>query len=757
MPQRLRFLTAALALVFLAVHAWLLPRSLEDIDTINLALGVEHFDVLQHRPHPPGYPVFIALGKISTAALGAIAPGWNRTERAAVGLAIWGVIAGALSAWVFVGFWSALRWPSLSAWFGAMLAIVSPIFWFTSARPLTDVTALVAAVAVQCVVLRAWRGGPSGGDYQSRWLVAAAVCAGLLIGLRTQTMWLTGPLLAWSTVLRILRRDWSTAAAVSAASIAGVLAWAVPLVWITGGLDAYVSALAFQGQDDFRGVSMLATSPDLGVLRTRLVSTFILPWRVVWLGELVVSLAAVGVIGLLRHDRRALVILLVAFLPYVTFHLLFQDVDTVRYALPVVVPIAGLAARALWMLPMRVAIGCSAVVATASLVVAHGALRQYNKDVPPTFLAFHDAEVKVGEATDQPLVLAQDGMRRVADWFRPEWPTLPVLLPHDRTWLRIVEHFRTGASDRAWFMTDRRRAGALLFDHRSRTVVKEYLRDPAVRQFIGQTRQDEVRWWEIVEPGWMLGQGWALSPDAGAVTFADGREPHQVPAQGYLRRSAVAHRLMIGGRYLAGPGDGVLVLEIDGRPLGRWPVLEREPWFLHWADVPPDRLIGPGAYAAMTVRVEPTDGASSRPRIELAQFDFAPSDVVVAGLSTGWYEAEANPDTGQSWRWSSDSSAIDVRAGEAGARLFLAGESTLRYFTRPSLVAVKVNGALVKQFEAGGDFSETVELPATVLSASPAIVTIETDQIFVPAERGESADRRRLGLRLSRADVRPLR
>ena len=45
------------------------PPALDDIDAVNFTLGVRDFDVAQHQPHPPGYPVFIALGKLSTPVL----------------------------------------------------------------------------------------------------------------------------------------------------------------------------------------------------------------------------------------------------------------------------------------------------------------------------------------------------------------------------------------------------------------------------------------------------------------------------------------------------------------------------------------------------------------------------------------------------------------------------------------------------------------------------------------------------------------
>ena len=58
---------AGLALIFALAHVPFLAPSLEDIDSVNFALGVRDFDVAAHRPHPPGYPVYIFLGKIATA------------------------------------------------------------------------------------------------------------------------------------------------------------------------------------------------------------------------------------------------------------------------------------------------------------------------------------------------------------------------------------------------------------------------------------------------------------------------------------------------------------------------------------------------------------------------------------------------------------------------------------------------------------------------------------------------------------------
>ena len=44
---------ALLVLIFLAAHLALLPRTLEDLDSINFALGVRQFDVARHQPTLP--------------------------------------------------------------------------------------------------------------------------------------------------------------------------------------------------------------------------------------------------------------------------------------------------------------------------------------------------------------------------------------------------------------------------------------------------------------------------------------------------------------------------------------------------------------------------------------------------------------------------------------------------------------------------------------------------------------------------------
>src|ERR1700686_2029426 len=110
-PRRLHFafriehVAVALALVFLAAHLPFLPASVEDLDSINFALGLRHFDVARHQPHPPGYPIYIAIGKVVRAVV--------PTEVKA--LSIVSGVAGALGVLALFALFSAIDpgWPRL--------------------------------------------------------------------------------------------------------------------------------------------------------------------------------------------------------------------------------------------------------------------------------------------------------------------------------------------------------------------------------------------------------------------------------------------------------------------------------------------------------------------------------------------------------------------------------------------------------------------------------------------------------------------
>ena len=86
------------------------------------------------------------------------------------------------------------------------------------------------------------------------------VLSAIAIGMRSQAIWLTLPLL----LLVLLQRAGRGAAGALLGSVMtfsiGVLLWLVPLLFASGGLRAYRAALTAQGGEDFSGGRVIAAA-----------------------------------------------------------------------------------------------------------------------------------------------------------------------------------------------------------------------------------------------------------------------------------------------------------------------------------------------------------------------------------------------------------------------------------------------------------------------------------------------------------------
>ena len=760
MAPRLKLLIAAGALVFVVAHVHALPESLGDFDSINFALGVEAFDVARHQPHPPGYPVFIALARVSTAVVRTVRPDWDRDHVAAAGLALLSAAAGTAGMLFLVLFWRAAGFTEAQATAAAFVAAVSPLYWLTASRPLSDMVGLASTMAVIAWLATVWTRWDPASRVPKAWFWAAAA-AGLIVGVRTQSFWQTMPVLAVMEIDLLRRGRRREAGLLIVAAAVGCLCWFVPLVVTSGGLDAYLVALGSQGSDDFRGVEMLATSPSSRLLGQALERTFVEPWLEPVLAWVVLGLATLGVVRLVRQRSGAVRLVLLAFVPYLVFHLLFQETETVRYALPLVVPVAGLAVAGLASARPRATAAAVMVIVAASIVIAEPPLDRFAHEGVPVFRAFGDMRARLPTEAVEPTIAVHHQVwwvaRRAFDWYRPVWDVGPQPFPGDREWISLVEAWRSGSTRPVWFLADQTRHDLAAFDPRTTTLVHRYDADPALRQLAGGRRLDSLDWWTIAPPAWMLGRGWALNPELSGMTAEDDVEPHRRPADAYLRRQSGLGRLLIGGRYLQGaeaPAARVTVT-IDERPLEEWTVDAQTAWFARWIDVP-DLSGGDGAYATLRVGVTSVDPAWSVPEsglVALEQFDAAPAGSLMFAYADDWHEREADPRTGLVWRWSSEASTLEVRDWGGDLTLTISGESPLRYFDAAPTVTVRAGDQELARLVLSDDFTETIRVPAGALVAAGGRLRLETDRTFAPAEREESADRRRLGLRLFRLEL----
>ena len=748
-----------LAAFFLAVHLPYLPKSLEDLDSINFALGLRQFDVAQHQPHPPGYPVYVVVASIVRGIV--------RDEARALGLV--SVVAGTLGVLAIGAFFLRLeRLHGSSAFVPATaLAMTAPLYYFTAVRPLSDMAGLAAAVAIQTLTIGA-------STIQS--LSVAAFCAGLATGIRSQVFWLTAPLIAamsWRVGARGSRLAVTRASATSpqpsapavsavraaglkslapaAFFIAGVLVWAIPLVVVTGGPAAYWHALFDQGTEDLGNIQMLWTRHGVRDVADALYYAFIAPWAVWPVASIVLVCAALGMAWLWRRARLALLTIAVAFGPYLVFDILFQETFTSRYALPLVVPLAYLAAAGLRWAPREAAWLLALPIIMYSTYVGGTSIAAYAQQKAPAFRLLDDMK-RAAESTGQRPVLAPDrrqslDLRRPIRWMDAAMPPIVRQLPAppQHEWLQAVDYWNSGRIDPVWFLVDPRRSAINLVQHPSPFAYRWPLPYPVLMSGV---RPNDVDWYAVDRPEWYVGEGWALTPEAAGVADADHRGPSRSPISAWIRRDLPGGVLMVGGRSFDATSRPKLTVELGGdeRPVTSFfsETLSPGP-FLRLLALPSDVDFGRAEYGRLNIRA---DVGST---VAIEQFDVS-RDRPILGFGEGWHELEFNPRTGVQWRWLSERGELPFRSPTpSGLSLHVEGESPIKYFSRGSRLTVRVGDRVVFNQVLSSDFALTIPLP----EATEPLV-LETDQTYVPAERGwrRTADRRHLGLRIFKCELR---
>lgn len=758
---------AALVLIFALAHAPFLAPSLEDIDSVNFALGVRDFDVATHRPHPPGYPVYIFFGKIATAMAGFVveaAPSTVEAKALAVLSLLGGLFAIGCLYVVFSCFSAAppslglrerLRAFDITAFAATAVVASCPLFWYLAVRPMSDLPGLALALAAQASLMVAWwrqTPGPDGDRRlppaitaaSGRMIVIGAFLAALSIGLRSQTVWFTVPLLLLVLIDRIGRGVAGAMIGVSVAFVTGGLAWGIPLMIASGGLNAYLAALGTQAGEDFAAGEMLYLNPNPRAAAFALMRTFIDPWDSTALAIVVMVLAAAGVVQLLSRDRRSLVAIIALIGPYLAFHLLFQDTSFIRYALPLVPPTVFLAMRGVSVFSIPAVPVVAALVSVAGVAIASPVLVAYGAEASPTVRALEAMKAEALVARPGALAMHQTFVRPLEAEEVGIAPLLPS--PPRLEWQELVKYWKSGRTEPLWFLADPMRSDLALIDPASQQDSTEFRWPLVARPAFGGMRPSAVRWYRLPAPGWFAEEGWSLTPETSGISGLRGRAPYLGPITAQVRRRAGFARVLIGGRNLAGPNDPAarFTMSIDGVLFQSW---EAGPgFFLKVFEIPAGRLSGDGAFAALTVQSAAVSGSAAIPTA-IEQFDLQDDQSAMWGYGEGWQEAEYSPALGV-WRWTSERATLRIAGPPRSVQLTLRIESPLRYFDEAPRVRALAGDRELAASAIASTREWTFDVPADALAASNGAVTIETNRTFVPAERGAAADRRRLGLRV---------
>jgi hypothetical protein len=237
-------------------------RMLYNWDAVQFALALREFDIAKHQPHPPGYLLYVALGRLLNIPLA-------DPNLAYVALAM--VFSAATTVAVY---WLARAlYDRVTAAAAATLLAVSPLFWFYGSVGLTYAGEAFGASLVAAFAYGALRGSP-------RALYGCAVALGLVGGIRQSVLVLLFPLCVACAVLGV--RSFRRLLIAATLMVVAVLSWFLPMVWLTGGLRPYLRASTQLYGSVVLPTSVLGGSLDVTLAQVR----YVLASVIVGLGPL---------------------------------------------------------------------------------------------------------------------------------------------------------------------------------------------------------------------------------------------------------------------------------------------------------------------------------------------------------------------------------------------------------------------------------------------------------------------------------------
>ena len=312
--QREWSLVGGLFLVGLVSRLVAQPASFWEWDEIGFARALHHFDLAAHSPHPPGFPVFIAMGRLAWSV-------WRDDLAALVSVNL--VFSIFLGAVLYQLYREILDERGL-AFGGALLGLFTPAIWIYSGVPRSDNPALVTGLLV--VWLALW------GRRSARALLLGALLLGIGMGIRVTIIPFAGPVFGLVLLGRLVRREWGVAAGAVLLAVGGWLSWYLPFMRLVGWAE-YNQIMRVQSAFISEHDTIWSSHWTLG---ERLSGFFLTTWGEAWIAWTIYLAAGLGVIALLwRRRGPALGWLAATFIPVLIFTLVINTpTAAVVYSLP---------------------------------------------------------------------------------------------------------------------------------------------------------------------------------------------------------------------------------------------------------------------------------------------------------------------------------------------------------------------------------------------------------------------------------------
>lgn len=496
-PLEKRFLLVVSIVValtrFLAV-----ARSLNDWDEGLFSMGVAEYDVNQHRPHPPGYPLFVAAAK----AVHLLGVNEFRCLQVIV-------LLGACFLFpALVLFAREMGFDFATSMCGALIFTFLPNVWIYCGSGFSDVPAATLVIGACALLLR--------GRRDRRAYVMGAVVLGIAAGVRLPNLLIGAIPALVATGYRVRARDFRAVFAATFLGGAIVAGSYLGAAVASGTLEQYRTRL--QEQSEYVRTVDSWHNPHRAPLREVAKEFFLHPVQQKQQMTGLAILAALGVAAAAVRRRWALLVPLAIFGPGMVLAWLNLDVAAAgRYAIAYMPMHALFAAHGLRVIGRKVVVQSmlAVVVALVFAVWVWPALRLQRTTDPPAIAALLWIKSNVPKTTG---VFVQGGVG----------PQATYLLPGHRLMFydESDEISRIGAN--TWVVGTRALPGARNFVWPRTNPIWKIIRRRNFEAAVVSLKS-------LVE----FGEGWHLAEGEGANTFRwMGRESRAelppLPAGGVL-------------------------------------------------------------------------------------------------------------------------------------------------------------------------------------------------------------------------------
>jgi hypothetical protein len=409
LTRRQRSIAIALAVVCALSRFASMARSLWDWDETLLCLGMRAYNVAQHHPHPPGFPVFIGLAKLVRVVL-------HDDFRSLQAVSL---IAGMLLFPAMLMLARELRLRFEVAAVAATLCAFLPNVWFFGGAAFSDVPSLTLIVFAVAFLIRGCRDANA--------YITGSLLLGLAAGIRPQNfiIGLAPGLLATWYRARVSWRDVFFAALVGTAIVAVAYGGAIVA---TGSSAQYLSAVKAHSEyisrvDSFR-------SPERPPLWRLFDRFFFKQYQSPALSIITTLFVIGGVFVAIRARDRRIGLLALAFAPFAVMAWLMLDRYSIsRFSIGYCPLFVILAAYGMDALAQRIgkpaalpAIG--AVLVAGFVVYALPAFTPVRNELSPPVLAMQAVQKNV---TPRDQLFVAFGMTPFVEYFLPYQPYLRVL------------------------------------------------------------------------------------------------------------------------------------------------------------------------------------------------------------------------------------------------------------------------------------------------------------------------------------------